>query len=153
MAELAEQPTPDVDVFCPHCGGRPVYGPDEQAAVQHRLSATGYLHDDLKFRCSECGEHWAHGMPVGEYDVADHVDQLTCHSCRHDPACEHDQYYRVKGVLLTRLPSPGGPGQVKLVLKCPRCKLHSTVKRHLTDQDGTPGLLVGYPDVTGAVTD
>lgn len=149
MADLTEQPIPDVDVFCPDCGAEPVLGPEGKRAVEHRLGAAGYLHDDMNFRCSdgECGNKWAHGVPVGEYELED-ADDLRCHSCRHDPACSGEQFYRVHRVVLNRQPSPAAAGSVTLHLKCPRCFLFARAPR---DMDNRGVSLVGYPDITGSV--
>lgn len=146
MADLEPQPIPDVPVYCPECGGEPVKQSGE-LKVEHRLGAMGYLHDDQNFECSECGNTWAHGVPVGEIEWDD-ADDLRCHSCRHDPDLDEEQYYRVHRVVPSRESSPGGPGEVTLHLKCPRCHLFSKVQRQM----GKKGIaLVGFPDITGSV--
>lgn len=146
MADLEPQPVPDVPIFCPECGGEPVKQSGE-LLVEHRLGNMGYLHDDQNPECSECGNTWAHGVPVGEYEWAD-SDDLRCHSCRHDPDLEDDQFYRVHRVVMSRKASPGGPGRVTLHLKCPRCYLFSKAER---EQDHRGVALVGFPDITGSV--
>jgi len=150
MATDLDQPDlPEVDVFCPHCGARPIYMPEELVDVQHRLSASGYLHDDMAFRCSsdECGEQWTHGVPIGEYELDD-VDDLQCHSCRNDPALDGDQYYRVHRVHIKRQSTAAQVGFVELHLKCPRCYLFAKAERD-TDKRGVA--LVGFPDITGSI--
>lgn len=146
MVELAEQPIPDVDVFCPRCGGEPQQTPDE-LRVQHRLSAMGYKHDDQTFTCSECEHDWTHGVPVGEYDLQD-ADDLRCHSCRHDPEVDETPWYFVHRVKLQRAPSAANRGQFTLHLKCPRCYLFASTTRE-TDRKGVA--LVGYPPITGEI--
>lgn len=145
--ELEEQPTPDVSVFCPDCGADPVYTPDEKLAVQHRLSAAGYLHDDMTLRCSdtECRNQWTHGVPVDGFDGG---EDLVCDSCKHDPECDHTQYYRVHRSELRDQPTPESSGTVIYHLKCPRCYLFTTMEREV-DNRGVS--LVGYPDITGSM--
>lgn len=135
--ELTEQSVPEVPVFCPECGGEPVKTAEE-LRVEHRLGAMGYLHDDQVFECSDCAHEWTHGVPQGAFEGG---GDLRCHSCRHDPGLEGDQFYRVHRVV-----SEQGD-QVLLHLKCPRCYLFSKTKR---EQDNGGVALVGYPDITGS---
>lgn len=71
------QPTEQAerDSRCPECGGEPTDG----SAVEHHLSAMGYLHDDQQFECSECGHGYAHGVPAGEFDGD--ASDLWCDVC------------------------------------------------------------------------
>lgn len=138
--ELNDQPVPDVPIFCPSCGGDPVKTAEE-LRVEHRLSAMGYLHDDQEPECSECGHNWTHGVPVGEFEGG---DDLRCHSCRHDPGLERDQFYRVHRVVWQQ------GDDVLLHLKCPRCFLFTTAERQ---RDNRGVALVGYPDITGSTED
>lgn len=141
--ELTEQTLPeDVPIFCPECGAPPE---DNQAQMQHQLSAMGYLHDDQSAQCAECGHRWTHGVPVGGGTTG---QDLRCRMCRHDPDLGHDQFYRVHRVVFSRQASPGGPGRVTLHLKCPRCYHFLKVER---EQDQKGVALVGYPDITGEV--
>lgn len=143
--ELTEQAVPEVPVYCPECGGEPSQDTDE-LRVQHSLANMGYLHDDQTLECSECGNRWTHGVPVGEFDGG---QDLVCDSCQHDETLEGAQYYRVHRVVPSREASPGGAGIVTLHLKCPRCYLFKKVKREM-DHRGIA--LVGFPPITGSMT-
>lgn len=60
---------------CPKCGGAPT----DESAKRHHLSDLGYLHDDQLFECSECGEEYPHGVPIGEFDGD--AEDLWCDVC------------------------------------------------------------------------
>ncbi|MFD1515661.1 hypothetical protein [Halomarina rubra] len=72
MADLADQPVPS-DTRCPECGGEPAHD-----TVKHRLQALGYLHDDLRLTCSDCGERWTCGVPIGEFDKPELAADFEC---------------------------------------------------------------------------
>lgn len=142
MSDIEDAPAPrsvdeDVEVSCPECGGEPNYQPEEALAVQERLQANGYLHNDINLKCTECGHSWPHGVPRGEFDG---YDDLECSACGHEAMLVH----RVR---LTDPPGDGG-GEVTLHLKCPRCYQFDRTQRKM-DRNGVT--LVGYPGLTGEI--
>lgn len=125
---LEKQPRPE-ESHCPRCGAEPT----DESVVGHRLSATGYTHDDIKLRCSECEASWKLGIPIGEGGF----DDLWCESC--------DKTYKL--VHRTRHWFDGdGRMKVRLHLKCPICYYFDKVDRQPDDENIT---LVGYPPITG----
>lgn len=132
-ADVDFQPTPKAD-SCPYCGGDPT----EESEAQHRLSALGYIHDDVHIECSDCGRKWVHGVPIGEFE-GERAEELWCKVCR-------ESYRRVHRV---NVGGTNDDGSVNIVLhlKCPNC-YHFERKSRTTDTDGMH--LVGYPDITGS---
>lgn len=124
---MDEQSEPDA-VACPECGADPVPDPE------HRLSALGYLHDDIVYECSDpdCGAEWTHGVPAGDYDdEPDLADDLECGSCG-------------EWALVHRIEPESGAAT--LHLKCPECYHFWTVRR---ETGAGEKILVGYPQLTG----
>lgn len=129
---LTEQPEPDAK--CPKCGGEP------NKAIVHTLSANGYLHDDQKHICTDCGHRWTHGVPIGVTDGT-YADGLRCDQC-----AQHD---RVQYGLVHRIQVKGddrGKTLYNLHMKCPEC-YHFW--HELRRPDGNATALVGYPQITG----
>lgn len=131
---LDYQPVPS-DSACPYCGGDPT----ERSRRHHTLSDLGYLHDDIQMECSECGQTWPCGVPVGEYDGPGGED-LFCSSCE-------KRYMRVHRINWDR---QGRRDYFIVHLKCPNpnCYYFAKTKRE-PDSGGTA--LIGYPDITGDV--
>lgn len=135
---LQKQKTPE-DSMCPYCGGDPT----GESEVKHRLSAMGYKHDDVELKCSDCGETWPCGVPIGSYD-GKRAAELFCDSCQ-------DRY------MLTHRVEPnwkkadeqGSDGWEVLVhLKCPNCYYFKRIRRSC----GNRGVaLMGYPQITGEI--
>lgn len=125
---MEKQPVPS-DAHCPTCGGEPEYDPE------HILSASGYTHDDIHYTCSECGNTWVSGVPIGEAE-GELADDLFCRSCEQRYALVH----RVQPINDTR---------VKIHLKCPNCYNFWHLERE--SDDGI--LLMGYPSITGDMED
>lgn len=124
---LGPEPAPE-DVGCPGCGARPT----AESIAQHRLSANGYLHDDVQYECSECDRSWVHGIPIGEGGA----DDLWCMVC--DNAWKFIHRVDV---------SRSGKDSVLLHVKCPNCYHFDKITR----RPGRNGVaLVGYPPITGA---
>jgi predicted RNA-binding Zn-ribbon protein involved in translation (DUF1610 family) len=135
MPELTEQPTPK-DVRCPECGAIAT----DESVRDHRLYATGYLHDDVRFECPECATGWTHGIAVGSIADDDSPpvdpDDMLCSSCG-----EQVRVHRVQ-------PTPDDDRfDVLLHTKCPACNLFEFVGRD-TGPNGVA--LVGHPDITGS---
>jgi len=126
--ELTEQPAPE-DARCPECHAAPT----EESITRHRLSNLGYLHDDVYWECTECGNEWLSGIPIGEYDGG---DDLWCESCGSE-------------WMLTHRVLPNGD-TVILHLKCPNdeCYHWKDIER---STDGVGRALVGYPQITGSI--
>lgn len=131
--DLERQPAPGASQ-CPVCGGNPAHDPE------HVLSASGYLHDDVKFTCADCGHRWTCGVPIGAVEDAWAAD-LLCDSCEKRYGLVH----RVD-------PKCGSP-VVELHLKCPNqdCLYFWTVQREqgVDDRSTEAVALVGYPQITG----
>lgn len=117
MPDLTTQPEPDATA-CPACGGPPADAPE------HRLSALGYLHDDICYTCDDCGEEWTHGVPIGTTDAGD----LRCAQCD------------ALG-LVHRIHFDDG----RFDVKCPECYYHWT-----PDRPDAPKVNVEDPRTTGA---
>lgn len=132
MADLEEQPVPK-ESRCPECGGEP-----REDDVLHRLSALGYLHDDIGLVCRECKTEWTCGVPIGEFDRDDLADDLWCDSCEDTVMLVH----RVE------INPPLTAGNIGLHLKCPNpeCRYFEIVGRE-SDDDGRA--LVGYDLLAG----
>lgn len=125
---LSEQQVPQ-HAHCPYCRSEPT----DDSVVKHQLSAMGYLHDDVRLECSECGERWTLGIPIGEGGYED----MWCQSC--DSA-----YFGTHRVEWMR---DAGKIVFRLHLKCPNC-YH--FKRVMRDPDDQHIALVGKPTLTGA---
>lgn len=125
---MEEQPIPS-STKCPYCGGDPEYNPD------HILSATGYTHDDIQLTCSECGDSWCCGVPIGEHD-GELATDLFCESCEERYGLPH------------RVRPRNVPGTIVVHMKCPNCYYFWTFKRE-TDEGGT--MLYGFPQTTGTI--
>lgn len=123
---LEVQPIPE-KTRCPNCRAKPT----EESIIRRRLSANGYLHDDVRFECRECEERWLLGIPIGEGGY----DDLYCESCRETYADVH----RFQ-------PWDGDEGDYRIHLKCGGCDNFWFVFRD-TDENGL--VLVGYPHLTG----
>lgn len=128
---MKEVPVP-TESRCPYCGGEPHDSPE------HRLSALGYLHDDVKMTCTDCSKQWFCGVPIGDPDEELWRD-LWCPSC---DSC----FMQTKNV---EVPDNG---VVKLHMKCPNeeCYYFTKISRTL-DKNGRA--LIGYPSVTGNTRD
>jgi len=116
---------------CPLCDGEPT----DESLTDHSLSALGYLHDDAELVCSECGNHWTVGRPIGEFEGG---QDLWCSSC-------DDAWMRVHRI---REVENNPDGKLRLHLKCPNCYQFKSVAR-TPDEEGIA--LVGYPDITGSI--
>lgn len=121
--DLDEQPLQPTR--CPDCGGEPA------PEVTHRLSATGYLHDDQTRICEDCGHQWDCGVPIGEFDRPELAESLQC-------GCG--------GWRLVHRAAITGGGNITLHLKCPKCYSFVTEKRNV---DSSGVALVGYPQTSG----
>lgn len=134
MPDLEEQPVPERS-RCPDCGGEP-----REDDVLHRLSSLGYMHDDIGLVCSECGNQWTCGVPIGDFERAEIAGEMRCDSCENSTMLVH------------RVDTRGlnAPGDIDLHLKCPApdCNYFTIVGRD-TDDDGRA--LVGYDLITGSV--
>lgn len=123
---------------CPACGS----DPDEESTRLSHLSDMGYLHQDVRFSCSECEATWSCGVPVDgsdeEPDFPGRGGSLWCDSC-------NDSW-----MLIHRVRPNSDGGQVLLDLKCPReeCN-YFTRARRVTGSEGFA--LVGYPQITGKI--
>lgn len=134
-AELEERPAP-AETRCPECGAPPT----EESKRDRHLSNLGYLHQDVRLRCSadDCDGLWVAGMPIGEFDRPDLAEDLRCDACESDlPMLVHR--VRMRGV---------GGHDIGIDLKCPNpeCYRFEQVGRDL-DKEGVA--LVGYPEITG----
>lgn len=129
---MNEQPIPS-EASCPECGAEPT----DESVVHHNLSNMGYLHDDIGLECSECGNNWTLGRPIGETDMG---DDLICGSCdieakthRFKPEFQNGEFTRAT-----------------VHLKCPQCNNFWTVER----EPGPKGvMLMGFPSITGSRED
>lgn len=142
MTETGEAKAAHVDMptesRCPECGGEP----DDESSRRYQLSSMGYLHQDVRFVCSECEFEWSCGVPVDksedEQDFPGRNGSLWCDSC--------DQAW----MLVHRvMPHSIGAG-VRLDLKCPReeCNYFTRARRE-TGPNGYA--LIGYPAITGKI--
>lgn len=115
---------------CPGCGAEPT----PESIASHRLSASGYLHDDVRLECEtpECDRAWTLGVPIGEPPESVYAD-LVC-------GCGTiGTVHRVRIVSTEK---------IKLHLKCPRCYTFFTAHRTADDS----GLaLIGNPLITGSM--
>lgn len=127
---LEEQPVPE-GVHCPKCGG------DPYDSANHKLSATGYLHDDIVLVCSECAHSWTHGVPIGESHAL--ADDLACPSCDYEYGLPH------KPNLDTN-----DDGEFFTSMKCPDCNKVWGITREV-DENGNA--CFGYPSITGNIKD
>lgn len=129
-----KQPVPD-ETTCPYCGANV----DGEQVVKHRLSAMGYMHDDIEMECDECGSSWPHGVPVGEFE-GEEAEDLFCSSCE-------QRFMRVHRVAPRWTAETEAQRKVILHLKCPNCYYFDKVQR-----EAGPGgrCLIGYPDITGS---
>lgn len=134
--ELEKQPMPS-DTMCPYCGGEPT----DDSVVNHRLSATGYLHDDIQLQCQDCGHEWPVGVPIGEIEDP-MAEDLYCDSCE-------KRFMRVHRVA-PDWDSPEDRRRVLLHLKCPNCFYFDKEVRECGDRGIA---LVGYSDITGSFDD
>lgn len=133
VQDLEKQAVPS-DSMCPYCGGTPT----DESVIEHRLSANGYLHDDIHMQCQDCSNEWPCGVPIGEIDD-DYSADLYCDSCE-------KRYMRIHRVA-PDWGAPGGRERVLLHLKCPNCFFFDKVIRDCGDRGVA---LVGYPDITGS---
>lgn len=126
-------PTPS-DSCCPYCGGDPT----DVSERDHTLSKMGYLHDDVRMECEDCGKTWPCGVPIGEYDGG---DDLFCTSCE-------KRFMRVHRVD----PDAYQDHEIRLHLKCPNedCRYFKKITRE-SDDNGL--YLIGYPDITGEISE
>lgn len=151
-----EQPIPP-SARCPECGGEP-------SRASHNLSALGYIHDDRQCVCSECGERWTLGIPVGRASQYMWRD-LTCNSCSYveptslvrrikhsihrrldtDCECLSPTFGRVH-----RITQNSDKNVVGLTLKCPECYYVWSVSRV---QGETGQAIAGWPMTTGEIGD
>lgn len=137
-ADVVDAPA---ESLCPECGTPP---PDEQvdrAIAYERLTNTGYLHADFDFECAECGAEWTCGKPVGDFEGG---DDLWCDSCDDGYMLVH----RVVCGVQSWVPDDG----VGIHLKCPRPECHH-FRKVTREADHTGVVLVGYPPITGEVTE
>lgn len=128
-----KQPVPD-DTTCPYCGA----DVHDDNVVKHRLSAMGYIHDDIEMECDECGQTWPLGVPVGEFE-GDEAEKLFCSSCE-------SRFMRIHRVA-PRWNSDPDNRKVMLHLKCPNCYYFEKQQRDVGPNGRS---LVGYPDITGS---
>lgn len=129
-SELTEQPIRQ-DTRCPSCGGEP------EATVEHRLYALGYLHDDQGYTCSECGNGWTCGVPIGDFDRNEMAVDLQCESCGE---------MMLPHWIRTGRNSPRN--QIRLDLKCSNTECHYLAKI-TRDVDDDGDVLVGYQETAG----
>lgn len=127
---MEKQPEPSASQ-CPYCGGEPQYDPE------HVLSATGYTHDDVHYACSDCGEEWTCGVPIGEHD-GELAEDLFCRSCE-------------KRFGLVHRVQPVNENQVLFHMKCPNTDCHNFWQMKRQSDDGV--ILMGYPQITGNTKD
>lgn len=127
MTELSRQAEPDA--ICPGCGGQPKHDPE------HVLSAVGYLHDDIVYTCSDCGFEWSHGVPIGDYDDEDRIEDLTCDQCG-------------RLGLVHRFEPMDGRESCRIHMKCDDETCHYFWKFE-RKPDGEGVILLGYPQITG----
>lgn len=123
---------------CPECGERVT----DESIVNHQLSAAGYLHDDVKLKCSN-GHEWVLGVPIGEHGA----DDMWCDSCGAAMAVHRVEVNRALAQPLIH--DTGGP-RMKLHLKCPNCYYFDTTHREANDH-GTA--LIANPRTTGGIED
>lgn len=162
--ELEEQGVPDAN--CPECGGEPEYDP------RHQLSAVGYLHDDIQQTCSECGNEWVHGHPVG-INESELAEKLRCDACIGKPqipeeALDHltDEMERRMGMGRTEdgdvcfygrvhrvnfSDDEYGVKALRLHVKCPNC-YHFWVWNRDVGR-GQITVLVGHPATVGDINE
>lgn len=119
-----------VDSSCPVCG----HEATDDSIVEHRLSANGYMHDDIRLECTneDCDNRWTLGVPLGDFDGG---TDLWCKSC-------DETRYLIHRVRLV------SDEMIELHLKCPHCN-HFPIpppRRELHDDIA----LVGYPIITGS---
>lgn len=129
MTKLDKQPVPS-ETTCPFCGGEP------EREVEHQLKDLGYKHDDQQRSCSECGNEWQHGVPIGE-QWDERAEELFCNSCE-------DRF------MLAHYVNPVPGKDVGVLLKCPSCYLTTDIIR---ERDESGGFLLGYPQTTGEQED
>lgn len=142
MTETGEAEAAHVDMptesKCPECGGEP----DDESSRRYQLSAMGYLHQDVRFVCSDCEFKWSCGVPVDgsdeEPDFPGRNGSLWCDSC--DSAW-----------MLVHRVAPKS-ANVELHLKCPNpnCHYFTRVRRKTGPNNHA---LVGYPQLTGNLED
>lgn len=149
---------------CPKCSS-------EAILDMRDLGDLGYVHEDQRFSCTNCGETWTHGVPLGEYD--DDPNDLWCDVCdlgfmhvhRVNPAgdavrlhlkCSHHHEFDCPGcgdlIVADGVRSTRDGGRV-----CPYCQTN-------LDRDDVPYCyyfddtireldrniaLIGYPAITG----
>lgn len=126
--DLVEQPLPS-ETRCPRCGEPPT----EESVRQHKLSANGYLHDDVRLDCQECGGSWLLGIPIGEGGF----DDLWCEACDDAYAFVHR---------FEPWEDDDGEECRRMHMKCPNCVTFWYNLRYPDENDLT---LVGYPSITG----
>lgn len=132
---MENQPEPS-DVTCPYCGAEPEPNP------KHNLQAIGYLHDDILMECSECGEDWVHGVPIGEQEDSHLAEKLFCGACE-------ERYGLVHRVSADLDKDEVEVDVLRLHLKCPECKYFWTWERDDVRDNIHNTILVGYPSITG----
>lgn len=125
---LTEQDVPNAE-YCPYCGAEATV----ESQARHSLSDLDYLHDDVSYDCSECGEGWTHGVPIGEYS-GELADEKWCDAC-------DDSY-----ALVHRVDTSPLPDELILHFKCPNCYKFTSRRRTVTDRKI---VLVGDPRITG----
>lgn len=172
MSEIDEQP--ERESRCPVCGGTPT----DESARRHHLNAMGYLHDDQHFECAECGHDYSHGVPVGDFDRHDQVDDLWCDVCdlgymtvhrtehqaeggtRLHLKCDHHHEFECVGCG-EEIPADGLQYTKTGGRLCPWCEHHHPrdavpycfffrFTHRATDAAGRS--LIGYPTTTGQIT-
>lgn len=134
MTDIPEQDFPS-ESKCPECGGEPT----AESIAEHRLSALGYLHDDRKPQCEDCGNEWLVGIPVGD---GPENHKLWCDSC-------DDEWMFVHRIRIKDIHSWV---ELQLHLKCPNCYYFKMTDFYQVDDDRNVAL-TAYPPITGSVDD
>lgn len=111
------------DISCPECNGEPV------DTVSINLSMLGYKARDNTYTCSDCGNSWACGHPVGEYD-GPHSRDPVCNCCG-STGYLYQLHEGVEGLALR--------------FKCPDCYYVWVREREFVDG----AITVGYGEVMG----
>lgn len=137
VVETLEEQPKRLDSKCPECGGEPLA--DE---VVHRLDDLGYMHDDQKHVCEDCGHNWQCGVPIGDFDKPELAKDLHCDSCGKADMLVHRVVTGTTSI----------QADLTIHLKCPNpdCHHFDRIGRD-TDKDGRA--LMGYPQITGATKD
>lgn len=127
---MNEQPIPE-HAACPNCGGEPEDDPE------HNLRALGYTHDDIVFKCRDCGKEWTAGCPIGSADSMD----LRCDACWKSD--EVEVYGRSNWIRYQ------DEERFAIAVKCPRCLHVWSIFREATNG----AAMVGDPVIAGNMDD